>query len=170
MATPLQTATDHGRSHGPARIRYNHDAMIDIILAEPEISQKELAQRFGYTQTWISRVFCSEGFAHRLAERKTELVDPTIVASIEDRLKGLAMQATDVLADKLALPGAPSDLALKALEISTKALGFGARNASAVQINNSFVVALPPKIQSAAEWAATHGHQPRTINATAEEA
>lgn len=147
------------------RVRYSHDAMIDLVLAEPSITQNEIAARFERTQAWISRIFCSDAFQARLAQRKSELVDPTIVASIEERLRGLAYQATEVISNKLTAQPNNADLAMKALEVSSRALGFGARSAT-VQINNSFAVALPPKIVDAAEWAAKHGRAP--IQAVAE--
>ena len=156
MVTPLQgTAT--GQEHGIVKVRYTHDAMIDLILAKPQISQNELGAAFGYSIGWVSRVMGSDAFQARLAERKAEVVNPEIRATFEERLKGLANQSLDVIQRKLDATQSP-DLAVKALELSTKALGFGARPANATQINN-FVVALPPKAASEQEWAAQAGPQ-----------
>lgn len=133
------------------KIRYSHDAMIDLIIQKPEISQNELATVFGYSVPWVSRVYGSDAFQARLEERRAELVDPVIRATLDERMKGLMIQSIDVISEKLAATS-NADMALKALDITTKALGFGARDSGA-KIQNNFVVQLPVKSQSAEEWA-----------------
>lgn len=146
---PLEgTAT--GRNLGPERVRYTHDAMIDMILANPAISQNELAVTFGYTVGWVSRVIGSDAFQARLAERKVEVVNPEIRQNFEERLKGLALQSLDIVQRKLDATQSP-DLAIKALDLTTKAMGLGAR-AQNIQQNN-FVVALPGKVADEQDWA-----------------
>lgn len=140
-----------------ARVRYSHDAMIDILIANPAISQNEIAKVFGYTQPWVSRIMCSDAFQARLAERKTELVDPTIRMTLEEKFTSLATQSLDIVMDKLCATKSV-DLAMKAMELSTKALGLGARSAN-VNVQNSFVVALPGKAATAESWAQAHGPQ-----------
>lgn len=143
-----------GYSQEQARIKkvgYSHDAMIDAIIADPSLSQNQLATMFGYSVPWVSRVMGSDSFQARLAQRKNELIDPVLVASIEDKLKGLASQSLDIIADKLQATQ-NQDLALKAADLAVKALGFGARDRAPATQNN-FVVNLPPKAKSAAEWA-----------------
>lgn len=137
------------------RVHYSHEAMIDVIISEPTISQKELARRFGRTMGWISIVMGSDAFQGALAKRRDDLMDPEFVASLEDRFKGLADQSLRILAEKLETHET-TDLAVKALEISSKALGFGARGPSSVQTNNTYVVALPPKQRDAGDWADEH--------------
>ena len=138
------------------RVHYSHEAMIDVILAEPTITQNQLAERFGHSVSWISIVMGSDAFQAALAKRRDDVTNPVLVATIEERFRGLATQSLQVLAEKLETTRNP-DLALKALEISSKALGFGARTpAGGTVVNNSFVVALPPKMESAEDWAAAH--------------
>lgn len=150
MVTPL-AGTATGNAHGIDRVRYSHDAMIDLILAQPAISQNALAVMFGYGVGWVSRVIGSDAFQARLAERKEEIVNPEIMLSFEQRLQGLANQSLQVIQAKLDATSNP-DLAIKALELSTKALGMGARPQNATQINN-YVVALPPKTENEQAWA-----------------
>lgn len=153
-------AKGYDQSYGRiVRTHYSHEAMIDVIIAEPTIKQVELARRFEKTEAWISRIIGSDAFQGALAKRREELTDPFLVATIEERFRGLAMQSLDVIADKLETTK-NADLALKALDISSKALGFGARGAGQNTTNNNFVIALPPKIQDAAEWAQTHAGGP----------
>lgn len=133
------------------RIHYTHDALIDLIIAEPTLKQGDLALKFGYSEVWISRIMGSDAFQARLAQRRDEIIDPFLIASTEERLKGLVHQSLDVLADKLQATKNP-DLALKSLDIGVKALGFGARDRGAA-VQNNFVVQLPGKARSAEEWA-----------------
>lgn len=137
------------------KVRYTHDAMIELIIEDPTVSQGKIASYFGYSVGWVSRIFGSDAFQARLAQRKTELTDPFLVATIEERFRGLAFQSIDIIAEKLAATKNP-DLALKALDISSKAMGFGARAREPAQIQNNFVVAMPAKAASAEEWAAAY--------------
>ena len=153
MAEPLQGTPS--AANAIARVKYTHDAMIDLLIANPGIPQGKIAEHFGYTQTWVSRIFNSDAFQARLALRKEELVDPTILATIEEKFKTLAAKSLDVVIERLHT--APSvDVALKGLDIASKALGYGARQQN-VSVQQNFVVALPQKATSAAEWAESHG-------------
>lgn len=151
MATQLE-GTASGKD-AIQRVRYTHDAMIDLILQQPMIDQNNIAAYFGYSVGWVSRVIGSDAFQARLALRKTEVVDPAIIASMEDRLRGLAYQSMDIIQKKLDATGS-ADIALKTLELSTKALGLGARPANVATQNNTFVVAMPQKATDEKEWAA----------------
>ena len=153
MSTQLQGT--ESAANAIARVNYSHDAMIDILIANPGITQNELAKMFGYTVPWVSRVTNSDAFLARLAERKTEIVDPALTASIDEKLRAVASKSLDVVLEKLALTNNP-DLAMKALETTTKALGYGARQQN-LSVQQNFVVALPSKVVDAAEWAAAHG-------------
>lgn len=148
MSEPLQGT--QSAANAIARVKYSHDAMIDLIIANPSLSQGQIASHFGYTQAWISRVFNSDAFQARLAVRKEDLVDPVITMTIEEKFKALADKALEVVHSKLVMTN-DATLGLRALEISAKALGYGAREKN-VQVQNNFVVALPAKAVSADEW------------------
>jgi hypothetical protein len=138
-----------------SKVNYTHDAMIDMIIAEPSVTQRTLAARFGYTEGWVSQVFSSDAFKARLAERKGELVDPTIAASLEQRFEGVTRLAMDVLMERLSM-NRSGELAIKALDLSARALGFGARDKQPT-IGTQYVVHLPPKSPNTQEWADTYG-------------
>lgn len=138
------------------RTHYSHEAMIDVILAEPTITQNELAKRFDRSVSWMSIVMGSDAFQAALAKRRDDIIDPFLVATIEERFRGLATQSLEVLAEKLETTRS-ADLALKALDISSKALGFGARTGGpGTQVQNNFVVQLPAQIADAKDWANQH--------------
>lgn len=153
MAQALQGT--ESAANAITRVSYSHDGMMDLILGNPQISQGAIAAHFGYTQAWVSRIMNSDAFQARLAERKGELIDPTIVASLDEKLRALASKSLDVVLEKLTVTGNP-DTALKALEVTTKALGYGARQQN-LNVQQNFVVALPGKSESAELWAQAHG-------------
>ena len=127
-----------GAARGVTKVSYTHDSMIDMILADPCVSQGQLAARYGYTAGWVSQVISSDAFQSRLAERAGDLIDPTIRASVEERFKGLVYRSLEILKEKLERPAAqiPDNLTLRTLELSSRALGYGARiEQTNVQVN-----------------------------------
>lgn len=126
------------RPPGIQKVRYTHDAMIDLIIANPAISQNELALTFGYSASWVSQIIASDAFQSRLAERTEKLVDPNIRFSVEERFKGLVLRSLEILAEKLNKPAReiPDQLALRALELSSRAAGYGAKSEAPLVQNN----------------------------------
>lgn len=108
---------------GLVKLTYTHDAMIDLILKEPTVTYEELAEIFGFSKGWVSRVVGSDAFQARLAERKGALIDPMISRSLNERLRGVTTKAIDIIADKLNSDDASASYALDALGIATNALG-----------------------------------------------
>lgn len=129
----VPTHWPNGRARGVQRVSYTHNAIIDALIADPCISQKELAARFGYTAGWVSQILASDVFRARLAERTGQLVDPTIRASVERRFKALVLRSLDILREKLDWPAAqvPDQFVLRSLELSSRVLGRGAGLAQA---------------------------------------
>jgi hypothetical protein len=155
MNAPLKTAANI--AGGPERVKYSHDAMIDHLIQNPRVSQNAIAVYFGYSVGWVSRIINSDAFQARLAVRRTELVDPTILSSIDERLNTLANRSLELLHDKLEL-SSNADFALKVADLSVKALGYGARTAN-VNVQTNFVVALPQQASSDSDWASKHSER-----------
>lgn len=128
-AIPEARVVNYPYQEGKAiqKVRYTHDGMIDLIVENPAISQGELAATFGYTPGWVSLVMSSDAFKERLEERRAELVDPAIRATIEERFKAMTTRSLEVLQEKLAQDAhqIPDNLVLKALELGAKGLGIG---------------------------------------------
>lgn len=104
---------------------YTHEALADLILANPAVSQNDLAAHFGYTPGWISQIICSDSFQAFLHTRKEQIVDPMLRGAIEESFKGLVLQSMQRLREKL--EANPSDnLCLEVLKNSSRALGYGA--------------------------------------------
>ena len=109
------------------RARYSHQAMADMLLADPTISQNQIAAYFGRTPTWISIVINSDAFQSFYASRKAELHDPELIATIRERFQALTVRSLQVLQEKLTRPAneIPDNLVLKAVELGAKSLGLG---------------------------------------------
>lgn len=140
--------------NGIAEVRYSHAAMIDLIVANPAISQNELARHFGRTPAWVSLVVRSDAFQAALAERKAELIDPQLRATIEERFKAIAHEALDRVLQKLTGPLPPDDkFLLEAAKLSASALGYGARPQAGGNAAVGVVINLPGVSSSSSDWA-----------------
>jgi hypothetical protein len=117
------------KTNGIQRVGYTHEALIDLMIARPELLQKDLAAHFGYTEAWLSQIISSDAFQVRLAERREQLVDPAIRESLRLRFDSMVQRSLEILSEKLARPASdvPDQLALRAFELSTRAAGYGAR-------------------------------------------
>ena len=138
----------------PASFINAHSAIIDQLLINPQITTKELARQTGYSRGWLTRILSSDAFQAKLAERTKLFIDPLVMAKIEDRLKGMTSMALEILEEKLEQTGS-ADLALNVLALTTKSLGYGAKQ-PLVAVQQSFIVHVPPKVVSSAAWAAQH--------------
>jgi hypothetical protein len=151
---------------GPRKLNYTHEDCIDAILANPAVTQNELAARYGYTASWISLIINSDAFQAALAKRRDEVISPELRATVEERFRALITESQRVLHEKLLQPNCPPALALGVLGTASKALGYGARDASPI-VNNTFVVALPPAAATSEDWARGRviEHAPAAIRA-----
>lgn len=141
------------------KLNYTHDALVDQLVKNPMVSQRDLARAFGYTEGWISRIIRSDAFREKVAARKSELIDPLVLQGLEQRFEALAARSAEILMDKLEA-GATPDVAIKTLEVSSRALGYGAQKTS-VNVQQNFVVAMPQKSEDSGSWVSSHS--PRVI-------
>lgn len=107
-----------------AALSYTHEALVEQILAEPTLTQRQLADIFGYTPGWINRIINSDAFQVRLEERRAVLTDPAIARTLNQKLESLAHQSVSMIEEKLEKQDSAS-FALEALGLATKALGMG---------------------------------------------
>lgn len=150
---------------GVLKVSYTHDAMIDLIIARPKISKTQIAEVFGFTVPWVSQVTNCDAFRARLAERKSELVDPSIVASVDERLRAIADVSLMKLQEKLEDPTkVHSDEFLhKTAELALKASGYGARQqgGGATSVQVGVVVQVPARAGTAKEWVELYAQPPQ---------
>lgn len=129
--------------NGVASTNYTHDYLIDKIIAHPGITQRELARELGYTEGWLSMIMSSDSYQAAYEKRVEEMRDPVVRQALDTQFKALAFQSAEILRRKL--EANPTDaLALKTLEVSSKALGYGARIQvdARVQHNTSLIAVL----------------------------
>jgi hypothetical protein len=114
----------------PSRLNYSHDGFIDLILATPGITQDEIASKLGYSAAWVSTVMSTDTFKSALEKRRKEVIDPVLLASVQERFEGCARRALEIMEYKLSKhPDAVSEnLAIRSFEVSARAAGFGARD------------------------------------------
>jgi len=119
-----------GRSQAPtmgvvAKVNYSHTDMIDFIIANPGTTQNALAARYGYSVGWVSNVMASDAWQSAMAARRSEICDPVLVATIEERFKGITLMSLERLKQKLEAPQVSDNVVLKAVELGAKAIGVG---------------------------------------------
>lgn len=146
------------------RVRYTHEACINEIMLNPAISQGDLANMFGFSQSWMSICINSDAFQNRLAERKAEIIDPVLRATINERLDAVAKRSLDKIMERLD----KDTHYLKTSELVQIArLGVGDKNtrpAGPQTQNNLYVVALPPPAQNAEQWLGNRSNPQRADN------
>ena len=108
-----------------AKVSYSHTDMIDYIIANPGTTQNALAARYGYTPGWVSNVMASDAWQSAMAARRSEICDPVLVATIEERFKGITMMSLERLKQKLEAPQVSDNVVLRAVELGAKAMGVG---------------------------------------------
>ena len=114
-----------GADNAIVKVSYTHEAMAELIVMNPMISQGDIALHFGMTRGWISQIIASDAFQARLAELKDKHVNPEIRATIEERFRALVVQSLAVLKEKLDKPSVSDNLALRAAELGARGLGAG---------------------------------------------
>lgn len=107
------------------KVRYTHTDMIDFIISNPGVSQNDLAKRYGYTVGWVSQVMSSDAWQSAMAARRDEVVDPVLVATINERFTAMTNRSLDRLMEKLNAPAVSDNVVLKAVELGAKAMGVG---------------------------------------------
>jgi len=131
-----------------------HEAIIDAIIAQPQVKAPALAAQFGYSVEGIRVLMRTDAFREKLAERKGEIVDPLLTATVEERLNALADLSIQRLLEKL--QANPTDkLVTDSVELSTRALGYGARQ-QPVAVNN-YIAVVPAVSATPKDWEAQYG-------------
>ncbi len=129
--TPMTIAAPLANAPAPtmgrlAKVNYTHLDMIDFILANPACSHRELAVRYGYSESWVSNVMASDAWQSQFARRREEVVDAGLAATIEERMRALVIRSQEILMHKMENREAcPPQVALKALELGARGLGLG---------------------------------------------
>jgi hypothetical protein len=121
------------------KVRYTHNAMVDLLITNPGISQDRIAQYFGYSPSWVCTILASDAFQVQLARRRHELIDPSIAATIEERFKALAETSVNKLIEHINRPmvNVDPEILIKAAALGAKALGIGGNAAAKTVVISS---------------------------------
>jgi hypothetical protein len=133
-----------------ATVRFQHDGIIDMILVNPMIDQGTIARECGYSQTWVSIIVNSSAFKERLAERKGELIDPVLRATIQEKVDGVANRALDRIIERL---DSPMNGSIKTQDlVSIARLSVGPKTAAPPPAQNLYVVNIPSPASNSQTW------------------
>ena len=108
-----------------AKMRYSHIDMIDYIISNPGCRLQDIAARYGYTIGWISNIQASDAWKSAMAARRTEMVDPLLHATIQERFEGITALSLQRLQEKLEAPQVSDNVVLRAVELGARAMGVG---------------------------------------------
>lgn len=150
----LENGSTLASANSLVKTNYTHEAMIDYLITNPACTQREIAEHFGYSIQWINKVINSDAFNVVLSARKEKMVNP-LVASITENLNLVARKSMERVSDKLDGPHTLED-AIKAMEVATKALGYGTAKTDIKVSNSNYVVQLPPVSKTSEEWVASY--------------
>lgn len=104
------------------KVSHIHECIINEMVADPLVTQKELCERFAYSAGWMSRLINSDSFQARLAERREQLLDPMLKARLKDKMESVVMQSLSTIQHKLNAPEASADLAMASLGVLQQGL------------------------------------------------
>ncbi len=137
-------------------IRNAHMIIIEKLLSEPGITITKLASVTGYSRQWLHKLMSSDAFEAKLAEKQKAMIEPIILETIADRIKGLTSRTIEILEERMESDKVSVDTALNVLGLTTKVLGMGQEKKANGPTNN-FIVHVPAQMVNAKDWASQHG-------------
>lgn len=105
-------------------ITHVHEAMISFIIAFPQAGLREIADHFGYSPGWVSRLMNSDLFKSRLRERQDETYSQAL-GSLTEKLHAAADVGVEKLTRMLEKSEDPKFVKETTSDVLTR-LGFGA--------------------------------------------
>jgi hypothetical protein len=134
------------------QLTYTHKAMMDLILANPTMPIEELADYFGVTKDWAKKVTMSDAFQAVLDKRREELINPIILESATEKIRGLTNNTLDKLNQRVEAGVVKTTELIEIAKMGLTSQGLLDTSAK-VTNNNQFVVAMPSKVANADQWA-----------------
>jgi Flp pilus assembly CpaF family ATPase len=95
--------------------------VLDNPLAQPDA----IAAHFKQRPAWFMMVLASDKFQRALDPYREQVANPMYTATMEERLRALALKGMDVIQTRLESKEVSDLLVLKATEIGIKGLGLG---------------------------------------------
>ena len=104
---------------------YTHEGMVDLIVANPTWTHKQFAAAYGRPASWFATLLATDAFQLVLDGRRSEVTDPSITATLEERVRALTIKSLTVLQGKLESSKVDDLLVMSSLNAGIKALGMG---------------------------------------------
>lgn len=135
----------------PDNLRYRHQAIADEMLANPMANQNQIAEKLGYTPSWISTVINSDAFQAYYRERRAEW-DSELASKAHTRALEVGLKALDKTEDALEAGEIdPVTVFDKALQRAGMAPSKGSDTQNNTQINNNYYTATSDELRQARE-------------------
>lgn len=109
----------------PAKIRDWMNSLADVMIQKPQLTQKELAAYFGYSEVWIGVVIRSDAFKEMMAARR-EVHAGLVSATVIEKVEALAHQTIEEMSRQISEKPQPLDKVREVADLALKSLGFGA--------------------------------------------
>ena len=118
---------------GLQKLSVKHDAIMQWLIANPQLSLSTCALQFNITQAWLSTIIHSDIFQSKYKELLQGQYDERILP-LRDKLVGVTARALDRVSEKLDTCE-DAELLLDVANKGLKALGFGSGPKVAIQNN-----------------------------------
>lgn len=144
---PTPSGQNTYREHLTTRkMRWWHESLADLMLAHPQLSQKEIAQHFGRTPATIGLIMGSDSFRAYFRQRRAKFNELHDIVT-RDKILNIADASMDLMLERLdkKRDSIPLELLSKITETSLKSLGYGEQRPAqtVVQVNNSAPTLVP---------------------------
>lgn len=107
---------------------YQYDAIIDLMIAEPNLYYADIAAKLGRSVVWVRYITNSDVFKSMLAKRQAEKAD-VLNSALNHKLQGVALKSLELLQERLEKN--PSAISTpQVMDISSKTLerlGYGVK-------------------------------------------
>lgn len=153
------TGTNPG-GKGLVKIKHIHERIIELMLSSShKMTYAQIAQVTGYTEQGISFIMNSDAFRVRMAERRSELIDPLVAKNFDEVLSELGDLAAREMMARIQRKQVTNKELIDTINASSKAAAYGG---GAQTPASQVVVFVPARAKTAQEWAAEAA---RTVDA-----
>ena len=109
------------------RDNFSPQKLIQLFIDHPNWSFREYAEATGHTVAWFCSYLASDDFQQKLDPFRSQIANPQITGTLDERFKALTLQALDTLQTKLSSAEVPDVTVVTAVGLGIKALGLGAK-------------------------------------------
>ena len=123
----------------------------DLILMNPFMSNKEIAEAAGILPATLSKYYKEEEFLRYLTQRREMFVDPLVKTAVKNKLGAVTQLALQVVAEKLNDRTISDALLMKVLDLGMKGFvldGDDAKINATINVDSSRLTQLANRLES----------------------